>query len=85
MSMRPEDTPRRQERLILADATQRFERLLVNRMFATNDVPAFAEPVDQIYGSPCINDNFILSVSLYVEYAVSCTVGKPKACCQGQW
>jgi hypothetical protein len=28
--MRRENIPRRQERLILADATQRFERLLVN-------------------------------------------------------
>ena len=27
--MRPEDIPRRQERLILADATQKFERLLI--------------------------------------------------------
>jgi hypothetical protein len=43
MPMRPADIPRRQERLILADATERFERLLVNRMFATNDVAAFAE------------------------------------------
>jgi predicted ArsR family transcriptional regulator len=41
--MRSENIPRRQERLILADATERFERLLVNRMFATNDVAAFAE------------------------------------------
>ena len=43
MPMRPADIPRRQERLILADATERFERLLVNCMFATNDVAAFAE------------------------------------------
>ena len=41
--MRPENIPRRQERLILADATQLFDRLLVNRMFATDDVAAFAE------------------------------------------
>ena len=43
MPMPLEDIPRRQERWILADATQRFERLLVNRMFETNDVGAFAE------------------------------------------
>jgi hypothetical protein len=43
MPMQPENIPRRQERLILADATQRFERLLVNRMFKTNDVAASAE------------------------------------------
>ena len=41
--MRLKNIPRRQERLILADATQRFDRLLVNRMFATDDVAAFAE------------------------------------------
>ena len=43
MPMRPEDIPRRQERLILADATQKFERLLINRMFGTHDIAAFAE------------------------------------------
>jgi hypothetical protein len=43
MPMRPEDIPRRQERLVLADATQKFERLLVKRIFATNDVASFAE------------------------------------------
>jgi DNA-binding transcriptional ArsR family regulator len=43
MPMRPEDIPRRQERLILADATQRFESLLIKRIFATNDVAAFAQ------------------------------------------
>jgi IclR helix-turn-helix domain len=41
--MRPEDIPRRQERLILADATQKFERLLITRIFATHDIAAFAE------------------------------------------
>jgi hypothetical protein len=41
--MQPEDIPRRQERLILADATQRFERLLITRIFATHDIAAFAE------------------------------------------
>jgi DNA-binding IclR family transcriptional regulator len=41
--MRPEDIPRRQERLILADATRKFERLLITRMFGTNDVATFAE------------------------------------------
>jgi len=29
--------------LIFGDATQQFERLLINRMFKTNDVAAFAE------------------------------------------
>ena len=43
MPMRPEDIPRRQERLILADATQKFERLLITRIFATHDIAAFAE------------------------------------------
>jgi len=43
MPMRPEDIPRRQERLILADATQKFERLLVIRIFATYDIAVFAE------------------------------------------
>ena len=43
MPMRPEEIPRRQERLILADATQMFERLLITRIFATNDIAAFAE------------------------------------------
>ena len=41
--MRPEDIPRRQERLILADATQKFERLLITRIFATHDIATFAE------------------------------------------
>ena len=41
--MRPEDIPRRRERLILADATQKFERLLITRIFATHDIAAFAE------------------------------------------
>jgi hypothetical protein len=45
MPMRPEDIPRRQERLILADATQKFERLLITRIFATHDIAAFAELV----------------------------------------
>src|SRR5262245_42120144 len=43
MTMRPEDIPRRQERLILADATQKFERLLVTRIFGTHDIALFAE------------------------------------------
>jgi hypothetical protein len=43
MSMRPQDIPRRQERLVLADATQKFEHLLIKRIFATNDIAAFAE------------------------------------------
>jgi DNA-binding transcriptional ArsR family regulator len=43
MPMRPEDIPRRQERLVLADATQKFERLLIKRIFATDDIAAFAE------------------------------------------
>jgi DNA-binding MarR family transcriptional regulator len=43
MPMRPDDIPRRQERLILADATQKFERLLVTRIFATHDIAVFAE------------------------------------------
>jgi hypothetical protein len=43
MPMRPEDIPRRQERLILADATQQFERLLVTRVFTTHDIASFAE------------------------------------------
>jgi DNA-binding IclR family transcriptional regulator len=43
MPMRPEDIPRRQERLILADATQRFDGLLINRIFGSNDIAAFAE------------------------------------------
>ena len=43
MPIRPEDIPRRQERLVLADATQKFERLLIKRIFATNDIAAFAE------------------------------------------
>jgi hypothetical protein len=43
MPMRPEDIPRRQERLILADATQKFERLLITRIFGTHDIAAFAE------------------------------------------
>jgi hypothetical protein len=43
MPMHLEDIPRRQERLILADATQKFERLLVTRMFGTHDVATFAE------------------------------------------
>jgi Fic family protein len=43
MPMRPEDIPRRQERWILADATQKFERLLITRIFATDDIAAFAE------------------------------------------
>jgi hypothetical protein len=41
--MRPENIPRRQERFILADATQKFERLLITRIFATHDIAAFAE------------------------------------------
>jgi hypothetical protein len=41
--MRPEDIPRRQERLVLADATQKFERLLIKRIFDTNNIAAFAE------------------------------------------
>jgi len=43
MPIRPEDIPRRQERLILADATQKFERLLIKRMFAADDIAVFAE------------------------------------------
>jgi hypothetical protein len=43
MPMRPGDIPRRQERLILADATQKFERLLATRMFGTHDIATFAE------------------------------------------
>jgi hypothetical protein len=43
MPMRPEDIPRRQERLILADATQKFERLLITRVFGTHDIASFAE------------------------------------------
>jgi hypothetical protein len=43
MAMQLEDIPRRQERLILADATQRFERLLIKRIFDTNNIAAFAE------------------------------------------
>jgi|SRR5262245_47508510 len=43
MPMRPEDIPRRQERLVLADATQKFERLLIKRIFAADDVAAFAQ------------------------------------------
>jgi hypothetical protein len=43
MPMRPEDIPRQKERLILADATQKFERLLITRIFATHDIAAFAE------------------------------------------
>src|SRR5262245_59848959 len=43
MTMRPEDIPRRQERLILADATQKFERLLITRIFGTHDIASFAE------------------------------------------
>jgi hypothetical protein len=39
MPLRPEDSPPRQERLILADATQKFERLLINRIFTTHDKP----------------------------------------------
>jgi IclR helix-turn-helix domain len=41
--MRVKDIPRRQERLILADATQKFERMFVTCIFATNDTGAFAE------------------------------------------
>jgi hypothetical protein len=43
MPLRPEDIPRKQERLILAEATQKFERLLVTRIFATDDVAVFAQ------------------------------------------
>jgi len=43
MSTRPEDIPRRKERVVLADATQNFERLLIKRIFATNDIAVFAE------------------------------------------
>jgi hypothetical protein len=43
MSTRPEDIPRRKERVVLADATQKFERLLIKRIFATNDIAVFAE------------------------------------------
>jgi hypothetical protein len=43
MPMRPEGIPRRQERLILADATQKFERLLITRIFGTHDIATFAE------------------------------------------
>ena len=43
MAMRPEDIPRKQERLVLANATQKFERLLIKRIFATDDVAAFAQ------------------------------------------
>jgi DNA-binding GntR family transcriptional regulator len=41
--MQPEDIPRKQERLILADATQKFERLLITRIFGTHDIATFAE------------------------------------------
>jgi hypothetical protein len=41
--MRPENIPCRHERLILADATQGLERLLINRIFGTDYVAAFAE------------------------------------------
>jgi CRP-like cAMP-binding protein len=41
--MRVEDIPRRQERLILADATQMFERLFITRIFNTNDIATFVE------------------------------------------
>jgi hypothetical protein len=43
MPMRTDDIPRRQERLILADATQQFERLLIKRIFDTRDIAAFAQ------------------------------------------
>jgi hypothetical protein len=43
MPMRPQDIPRQKERLILADATQKFERLLVTRIFGTHDIAAFAQ------------------------------------------
>jgi hypothetical protein len=43
MPMRSQDIPRQKERLILADATQKFERLLVTRIFGTHDIATFAE------------------------------------------
>jgi hypothetical protein len=43
MPMRSADIPRRQERLLLADATQQFERLLIKRIFDTPDIAVFAE------------------------------------------
>jgi hypothetical protein len=43
MPMRPEDIPRRQERLILAVATQQFDSLVMERVFGTNNIATFAE------------------------------------------
>jgi hypothetical protein len=43
MPMRPEEIPRRQERLILAVATQQFDSLVMERIFGTNNIAAFAE------------------------------------------
>jgi hypothetical protein len=42
-SLRTQWSPRKQERLILADATQKFERLLITRIFGTHDIATFAE------------------------------------------
>jgi hypothetical protein len=43
MSVQPEEIPRRQERMILADATHQFERLLITRIFDSPDTAVFAE------------------------------------------
>ena len=81
--MRPENIPRRQERMILADVKRRFDRLLVNRMFATNDVAALpnARTSRELYGGPpCVvrlsqlNKSHTRSVSQAQQHCASCNI-----------